>query len=220
MLRAGAHAAPLGLGIACCCFASPTISAAMERGGLGVNGTSVGDRASCGPQVPCPCSSQPSSHFSSSSPPRFSPENRSLSWKVLQLEEAGARRGGSQVPLAWALRTTFALLPGASSSAWWAAACALLSQAAACLCLAVGNSTAACARPTSCPSHCARFQLVTYGTGYIFIIIFMQCFPYFFCSVPISFHVIPPLSLAKVFQACVYRSPCKTFQTPFCPVPF
>lgn len=46
----------------------------------------------------------------------------------------------------------------------------------------------------------------------MFIIIFMQALPFSLCSLPV-FHVIPPLSPAKV-----YRSLSKTSPTPFFPI--
>lgn len=175
----------------------------------------MGDPSKPWSLVPCSCSSQPSSCFSSSSPSHFSPENPCLHGKFYSWKMLGPGTGAARSPWhrPFMPRLLCSLVPGARHGGEQRVPRSLR------LLPAFPYSMAACARPTSCPSHCALFRPVTYGTGYVFIIIFVQSFPFFLFSPNIIPYNSSPLPCKGLSSLCL-QEPVQSLSNTILPSPF
>lgn len=134
--------------------------------------------------VPCPCSSQPSSAsrlpFSSS---RCTEALLLKPFFVMESSAAGKCLGLG--PGAGAARSPWSSPP---RRVCFAGRCQRLGGCVPWL--SSQRQRGRRARPASPRSHWVGFRLATYGTGYVFIIIFLQPFPFFFYTpniIPASF---------------------------------
>jgi len=172
--------------------------------------------------VPCLCSSQPSSRFSSSSSPHRSQafllktllcHGKFCSWKVPGLGP-GAGAAGSPWRGPFAPRLGGCPVPGARGGAVGAlltGSCPLSPRhktQRGCLC-----RTLRLPQPPRAFSHGHTWNRLCFYNHLYAILSFL------FCSAPASSHRIPPLSPAKVSQAGVCGSPCKAFPAPLSPAP-